>query len=188
VDVAQGKFADGIDPGAYGSEPTNHTCYGEHPGATPVDRHFTVYEPVEGAARFNKIKHKPNNFSLEALDRDANSSMAHFVMGVLRQNRLSEAKTELETAIALDRNDPPAFHQLGQTLMLMGQREAGIPLIERAMLLNPRDASVATIIRGCARAIYFRDIWTRQWTSSEKRVPQIAVSGLFIYSSRGHSA
>src|SRR5205807_6513585 len=75
---------------------------------------------------------RAEQFLLEAFERDANSSMAHSVMGVLRrtQNRLTEAKTELETTIALDRNNPPAFHQLGSTLMLMGQPEAGIPHIE----------------------------------------------------------
>ena len=48
--------------------------------------------PTDGAARFNRIKREPNNLLLEALERDANSSVAHFVMGVLRrlQNRLAE--------------------------------------------------------------------------------------------------
>jgi predicted Zn-dependent protease len=69
---------------------------------------------------------------LEALERDVNSSTAHTAMGMLRrsQNRLSEAKLELETAIALDRNNAFAICQLGQTLMWLGQAEAGIPPIE----------------------------------------------------------
>jgi adenylate cyclase len=89
---------------------------------------------------------RAEQFLLEAFERDANSSMAHFVMGILRrtQNRLTEAKTELESAIAIDRNEPPAFQQLGFTLMLMGQPEAGIPHIERAIRLNPREPSAAT--------------------------------------------
>jgi tetratricopeptide (TPR) repeat protein len=88
---------------------------------------------------------RAEQFLLESLERDANSSMAHLVMGTLRrtQNRLTEARTESEAAIALDRNDPPAFSQLGQTLMLMGQPEAGIPQFERAIRLNPRDPSVS---------------------------------------------
>jgi TolB-like protein/class 3 adenylate cyclase len=88
---------------------------------------------------------RAESFLLEALEGDANSSMAHFVMGVLRrtQNRLTESKTELETAIELDRNDPPGHTQLGFTLMLMGQPEAGIPHIERAMRLNPHEPSAA---------------------------------------------
>jgi adenylate cyclase len=93
---------------------------------------------------------RAEQFLLESLERDANSSMAHLVMGTLRrtQNRLTEARTELEAAIALDRNDPPAFHQLGQTLMLMGQPEACIPYIEQAMRLNPHDPSVAGYYMG----------------------------------------
>jgi adenylate cyclase len=77
----------------------------------------------------------------EALERDANRSMAHFAMGMLRriQNRLTESQIELETTIALDRNDAGAFNQLGQTLMFLGQPEAGIPHIEKAIRLNPRE-------------------------------------------------
>jgi TolB-like protein/class 3 adenylate cyclase len=65
---------------------------------------------------------------LEAL-ANANSASAHAEMGRVRrlQNRLPEAKTELETAIALDRNLVGALRQLGQTMMYLGQPEAGIP-------------------------------------------------------------
>jgi adenylate cyclase len=56
---------------------------------------------------------------LEALERDTNHSMAHVTMGIVRrmQNRLSEAKMEFETAIALDRSNARAIFQLGQTTM-----------------------------------------------------------------------
>jgi TolB-like protein/Tfp pilus assembly protein PilF len=82
---------------------------------------------------------------LEALERDANRSTAHRAMGHLRrsQNRLIEARTELETAIALDRNDARAFFQLGITLMYLGQPEAAIPHFEKSMRLSPRDPNVA---------------------------------------------
>jgi Tfp pilus assembly protein PilF len=82
---------------------------------------------------------------LEALERDANRSTAHRAMGHLRrsQNRLTESRIELETAIALDRNDARAFFQLGMTLMYMGRPEAAISQLEKAMLLNPRDPNVA---------------------------------------------
>ena len=71
-------------------------------------------------------------------------------MGTLRriQNRLTEAKTELETAIALDRNDPSASNQLGVTLMFMGKPEAGIPHIERAIRLSPHDPVIAPYYSG----------------------------------------
>jgi adenylate cyclase len=82
---------------------------------------------------------------LEALERDANRSTAHRAMGHLRrsQNRLTESRIELETAIALDSNDARALFQLGMTLMYVGQPEAAIPRLEKAMRLNPRDPNVA---------------------------------------------
>ena len=59
------------------------------------------------------------------------------------QNRLSEAQMECEVAIALNGNAALAFFQLGQTLMWLGQPEAGIPHIEKANRLNPRDPNMA---------------------------------------------
>jgi TolB-like protein/class 3 adenylate cyclase/Flp pilus assembly protein TadD len=82
---------------------------------------------------------------LEALERDANRSTAHRALGHLRrsQNRLTESRIELETATALDRNDARAFFQLSMTLMYMGEPEAAISQLEKAMRLNPRDPNVA---------------------------------------------
>ena len=53
---------------------------------------------------------------LEALERDPNSSLAHEVMGMLRrfQNRLTESRIELETAVALDRNAMGTAREDGQ--------------------------------------------------------------------------
>jgi tetratricopeptide (TPR) repeat protein len=50
---------------------------------------------------------------------------------------------ELETAIALDRNNALAIFQLGQTLMWLGQPEAGIPHIEKSIRLDPRYPNMA---------------------------------------------
>ncbi|HEY1433097.1 MAG TPA: tetratricopeptide repeat protein [Stellaceae bacterium] len=72
--------------------------------------------------------------------------MTHFAMGVLRrvQNRLNESQIELENVIALDRNNARAFQQLGRTQMLLGQPEAAIPQLERAIRLNPHDPNIAS--------------------------------------------
>ena len=80
---------------------------------------------------------------------DANSASAHAEMGRVRrlQNRLAEAKVELETAIALDRNLVGALRQLGQVMMYLGEPEAGIPYIEKALLLSPRDSDLASVYR-----------------------------------------
>jgi adenylate cyclase len=82
---------------------------------------------------------------LEAVESDPGRSMAHFALGILRrfQNRLTESRIEHETAIALDHNNPRAFHQLGLTMMFLGQPEAAIPRIEKAIRLNPHDANIA---------------------------------------------
>jgi class 3 adenylate cyclase/TolB-like protein len=82
----------------------------------------------------------------EALAREMNSSMAHFAMGVLRriQVRLNDSQIELQTAIALDRNNARAYQQLGLTLMWLGQPDAAIPPIEKAIRLNPRDPNIAS--------------------------------------------
>ena len=83
---------------------------------------------------------------VEALERDINRSSAHHAMGIVRRNqvRLSEAKIEFETAIALDRNNAKAFFNLGQTMMWLGEPEAGIPSLEKAIRLNPHDQTLAS--------------------------------------------
>ena len=51
---------------------------------------------------------------------------------------------EFEEAIALDRSNARAFFELGQTMMWLGQPEAGIPFIEKAIRLNPHDWTLAS--------------------------------------------
>jgi adenylate cyclase len=82
---------------------------------------------------------------LEAVERDANSSTARSTMGYLRgiQNRLPESRLEFETAMALDRNSANTIAHLGITMMLLGQPGAGIPHIEKAIRLSPRDPGMA---------------------------------------------
>ena len=66
-------------------------------------------------------------------------------MGLLRryQNRLSDAQAELEMAIGLDPNNADALRQLAITLLFLGEPEAAIPNLERAIRLNPRDPNLA---------------------------------------------
>jgi TolB-like protein/class 3 adenylate cyclase len=79
---------------------------------------------------------------LEVLAREANDSMAHAVMGLVRRsdNRFAEARSELETAISLDRNNAFAFRQLGLTMSFLGQPELTIQYIEKALRISPREA------------------------------------------------
>ena len=78
---------------------------------------------------------------LEADELDPNRSSVHYVIGLLRrvQNRTEEARTELETTIALDRNNARAYFQLGLALTTLGRPDEAIPNIEKAMRLNPLD-------------------------------------------------
>jgi Tfp pilus assembly protein PilF len=89
---------------------------------------------------------RAEQLSLEVLEHDTNRSMAHYAIGIVRRNqvRLSEAKMEFETAIALDRNNAKAFFNLGQTMMWLGEPEAGIPFVEKAIRLNPHDQTLAS--------------------------------------------
>ena len=81
----------------------------------------------------------------EALTLGRPQAETHATMGFLRfiQDRLTEAQVEFETAIALDRNHSLAHFRLGLTLMYLGQPEAGIPHIEKAMRLNPAYPNIA---------------------------------------------
>jgi adenylate cyclase len=94
---------------------------------------------------FEQDEARAEQLLLEALESDANRSQAHRTMGVLRrvQSRLAESQIELETAIALDRNDAFAFRQLGYTLMYLGQPKAAILEVEKAIRLNPHDPNIA---------------------------------------------
>jgi TolB-like protein/Flp pilus assembly protein TadD len=81
---------------------------------------------------------------LEVLDCDPNDPRAHINLGILRrvQNRLGEARIELETAVTLDRSNTVAFRNLGLTLIQMGRPEAAIPCIEKSIRLSPHDPAI----------------------------------------------
>jgi tetratricopeptide (TPR) repeat protein len=84
---------------------------------------------------------------LEAIDKGgvSNRAAAHFTLGVLRQmqNRLPEAQSEFEAAISLDPNNARTYLHLGETLLYLGQPEAGISPLEQAIRLRPDDPNLA---------------------------------------------
>jgi tetratricopeptide (TPR) repeat protein len=84
---------------------------------------------------------------LEAIDNGgvSNRAAAHFTLGILRemQTRLPEARIEFETAISLDPNKARTYLHLGETLLYLGQPEAGIPPLEQAIRFHPDDPSPA---------------------------------------------
>ena len=84
----------------------------------------------------------------EALDAGgvSNQTAARFTLGVLRQmeTRLPEAQNEFETAISLDPNYARGYFHLGETLLYLGQPEAAIPPLEKAVQLDPNAANAAS--------------------------------------------
>ena len=89
----------------------------------------------------------------EVFTRGANDPMAHLAMAMLRrsQNRLTEARIEAERAVALDHNNSAALYELGLAYMYLGGPEAGIPHIEKAIRLSPRDPLLSAMHYGLGR-------------------------------------
>jgi TolB-like protein/Tfp pilus assembly protein PilF len=82
----------------------------------------------------------------EVIEHDPNNARAHMGLGILRrvQNRLDEARIELETGIALDRNNTVAFRNLGLTVIQMGKPDEAIPYIEKSIRLSPHDPTIGS--------------------------------------------
>jgi TolB-like protein/tetratricopeptide (TPR) repeat protein len=81
---------------------------------------------------------------VDAFGQDPNSSMAHLAMGVLRrtENRLADAYTESEAAVALDPNNVWAHTNLALVLTLLGRPQAAVTYNEEAIRLNPHDPNI----------------------------------------------
>jgi tetratricopeptide (TPR) repeat protein len=75
----------------------------------------------------------------------SNQAAARLTLGILRQmqTRLPEAQKEFETALSLDPNNARGYFHLGETLLYLGQPEAAIPLLEKAIQLDPNAPNVA---------------------------------------------
>jgi adenylate cyclase len=89
----------------------------------------------------------------EVFARSANDSMAYHAMAMLRrsQNRLTEARIAAERSVALDHNNSAALYELGVTHMYLGRPEVGLPHIEKAIWLSPRDPRVPAMQYGLGR-------------------------------------
>src|SRR6516165_12038072 len=82
--------------------------------------------------------------SEQAVAASPRSQLAHIAKGqVLRaQRRYTEATTEYETVLALDRNWVFAYFALGQCKLFTGSIEETIPLVEKAIRLSPHDSQL----------------------------------------------
>jgi TolB-like protein/class 3 adenylate cyclase len=119
----------------------------------------------------------------DALERDANRPAAHFAMGVLRQmqNRLPEAQAEYQAAIALDHNHAHAYLHLGETLMFLGEPEAGAPHIEKAVRLDPYDPNIATAYWALGTCYLLGAGWMMRSRCFGRREPRMPDCGFLIY-------
>jgi TolB-like protein len=103
---------------------------------------LTVTVTTEAAGSGSQDVPRAEQLLVEAIERDPNSSLAHEAMGavrILQKNRLREAQIELETALAIDRNNLPAVGQLGWASANLGEPEACIVQGEKGLRLSPRD-------------------------------------------------
>jgi tetratricopeptide (TPR) repeat protein len=95
---------------------------------------------------------------------------------------------EFETAIALDRNNAWAIFQLGQTLMWLGQPEAGIPHIVKSIRLDPRYPNMAIRYFGLGACHLLLGHVDEAIDLLSKARPETLGSITFIFSWQGHSA
>jgi class 3 adenylate cyclase/tetratricopeptide (TPR) repeat protein len=75
----------------------------------------------------------------------SDQAAARLTLGILRQmqTRLPEAQKEFETALSLDPNNARGYFHFGETLLYLGQPDAGIPLLEKAIQLDPNAPNAA---------------------------------------------
>ncbi len=74
-----------------------------------------------------------------AVEKDPNEPVAHMVSGLVAifEKDLDKARAEVDTALRLNPNLSLAYNLLGNTLNLSGRPLEAIPMIERAMRLDP---------------------------------------------------
>ena len=111
--------------------------------ATILLKYGAVGFPRPGKSRHDDLA-RVEQLLLEALERRDDDARAHWAMGWLRrvQFRLIDSQIEFEKAIALDHNFWPAMVNISWTLMALGQPEAMLRHLEKAIRLDPQNPSV----------------------------------------------
>jgi TolB-like protein/Tfp pilus assembly protein PilF len=87
---------------------------------------------------------RAEKLALEAIQGNPGIAQAYYALGVVHrlENRLAQARVELEKAITLDRNHAGAILQLGITLLFSGEPEAALPHLEYSLRLSPNSANL----------------------------------------------
>jgi adenylate cyclase len=108
---------------------------------------------------------------LEALESNANLSVAYATLGYLRrlQSRLKESRVALENAISLDPNNETANRQLGWTLLFLGEPPAAIARAEDSLRLSPRDPHLP--------GIYLLLAWSRLLSDRLEEAVDLFIKG-----------
>lgn len=99
------------------------------------------------AARSSTLSDEPENLAraeqllLRVLRDDPNSIAAHFAYAMLLKDlgRYELAVRAFRHVLELSPGYPPAYAQLGHSLMLQGAHEEGLALIRRAIGMSPND-------------------------------------------------
>jgi DNA-binding SARP family transcriptional activator/TolB-like protein len=88
-----------------------------------------------------KHRAKAQQILRQALQRDPNSSRAHYYLAVALNQlpTLPEAQQHLERVIRIDPSDASAYAQIGNGLIRTGRPSDGLENVRYAMRLSPRD-------------------------------------------------
>jgi tetratricopeptide (TPR) repeat protein len=123
----------------------------------------------EDAAQQNAAR--AERLLLEALEKNANLSMAYSILGYLRrlQSRLTESRIALEEAISLDPNNEAANRQLGWTSLFLGEPDDAIARGEKSLRLSPRDPSLP--------GIYLLLAWSRLVSNRVDNAIELFIKG-----------
>lgn len=86
--------------------------------------------------------------ALHALQVDAQEVVAHLALALVRnqQYRVEEASVECDVALALDPNSVRALHLRAEIHRLVGRADLGLPCVQRALDLSPRDPHLWSLL------------------------------------------
>ena len=84
----------------------------------------------------------------EVLDQHEKSplALANLASAELEQNKLSDADTHIQAALALDPNDPFSLTVLGRVKFSEGNLDGALDALDRAVKLNPQDPRIENFL------------------------------------------
>lgn len=122
------------------------------------------------SARTDDALHEALDLARHSVELDGRDAYARYSLGrtLMFMRRHFEAKPELEMALEVNPNFAVASFALGNTLSTSGQAREGIPLLQDAMRLSPRDPQIGQIMIRMADAHLFLEqheealLWARR--------------------------